>query len=92
MKATRVNPLTIAAGGLQAKGWLSFKTGVFSAIEPLKTALRVLWDKNENSTLLSSEIAFEVVPAFVPKANETRRRVIWRHAFRGSAENWMQLE
>ena len=88
MKAARVNSLAIVAGGLRAKGRLSFKTGVFGEIEPPKAVPRALWDKNKNSTLLSSEKVFEVVPAFVPKANETRRRVIWRHAFRGSAENW----
>lgn len=49
-QATRVNSLAVAAGGLQAKGWLSFKTGVFGAIELPKAARRVLWDKNKNST------------------------------------------
>ena len=48
-KATSVDSLTIAAGGLQAKGQLSFKTGVFGAIELPKAARRALWDKNENS-------------------------------------------
>ena len=32
---------------------------------------------------------FEVVPAFVPEADETRHRVIRRHAFRVDAENWV---
>ena len=90
MKAARIDSLAIAAGGLRAKGRLSFETGVFGAIEPPKAVRRALWDKN--STLLSFKKVFEVVPAFVPKANKTRRRVIWRHAFRGSAENWVQLE
>ena len=49
MKAARVDSLAIAAGGLRAKGRLSFKTGVFGAIEPPKAANRALWDKNENS-------------------------------------------
>ena len=48
-QATRVNSLAIAAGGLQAKGRLSFKTGVFGAIEPPKATRRALWDKNKNS-------------------------------------------
>lgn len=48
-QAARVDSLTIAAGGLQAKGRLSFKTGVFGAIEPPKAARRTLWDKNKNS-------------------------------------------
>ena len=48
--ATRADSLTIAAGGLQTKGRLSFKTGVFDAIEPPKAANRGLWDKNKNST------------------------------------------
>ncbi len=45
LKATRVNSLTITAGGLQAKGRLSFKTGIFGAIELPKAANRGLWDK-----------------------------------------------
>ena len=49
-QATRADSLTIAASGLRAKGRLSFKTGVFGAIVPLKAARRALWDKNENST------------------------------------------
>ena len=49
MQAARVDSLAIAAGGLQATGRLSFKTGVFGAIEPQKAARRALWDKNENS-------------------------------------------
>ena len=48
-RATRVDSLTIAAGGLQAKGRLSFKTGVFGAIELPKVVRRVFWDKNKNS-------------------------------------------
>lgn len=40
---------SIAAGGLQAKRRLSFKTGVFDAIEPLKMTHRALWGENENS-------------------------------------------
>ena len=49
LQATRVNSLTIAAGGLRAKERLSFKMGVFGAIEPPKAARRALWDKNKNS-------------------------------------------
>ena len=48
-KAARANSLVIVAGGLHAKGRLSFKTGIFGAIEPPKAALRALWDKNKNS-------------------------------------------
>ena len=40
LKATRVKSLTITAGGLQAKGRLSFKTGIFGTIEPPKAANR----------------------------------------------------
>ena len=46
-KATRVHALTIAASGLRAKGRLSFKTGVFGAIESLKAVRRALWDKRK---------------------------------------------
>lgn len=92
VQAARADSLTIAAGGLQAKGRLSFKTGVYGAIEPPKAARLTLWDKNKNSKLMSFEKVFEVVPTFVPEANETRRRVIRRHAFRDDAENWAQLE
>ena len=49
-QTTRADSLTIAAGGLQAKGRLSSKTGIFGAIEPPKAARCSLWDKNENST------------------------------------------
>ena len=48
-KAARANSLVIVAGGLQAKGRLSFKTGVFDEIEPPKAVRRALWDKNKNS-------------------------------------------
>lgn len=46
-RAARVDSLTIAAGGLRAKGMLSFKTGVFGAIKPSKAAHRALWDKTK---------------------------------------------
>ena len=36
---------------------------------------------------LSLKWVFETVPAFVPEADETRRRVIRRHLARGGAEN-----
>ena len=91
-KAARADSLAIAAGGLQAKGRLSFKTGVFGAIEPPKAARRALWDKTKNSTPLSFKKVFEVVPTFVPEADETRRGVTWRHSSRDGTENWMQLE
>lgn len=48
-QVTPVDSLAIAAGGLQAKGRLSFKTGVFGANEPPKATRRALWDKNKNS-------------------------------------------
>ena len=92
MKAARVNSLAIAAGGLQARGRLSFNTGVFGAIEPPKAARRALWDKNQNSKSLSFEKVFEFVPTFVSEANETRRRVIRWHSARDGTENWAQLE
>ncbi len=49
LEATCVDSLPIAAGGLHAKRHLSFKTGVFGAIEPPKASRRALWDKNKNS-------------------------------------------
>jgi hypothetical protein len=91
-KATSADSLAVEAGGLHAKGRLSFKTGVFGEIEPPKALRRALWDKNKNSMPLSLKIVFEVVPTFVPEADETRHRVIRRHAFRVDAENWVQLE
>lgn len=39
-QTTRADSLTIAASGLRVKGRLSFKTGVFGAIEPPKSARR----------------------------------------------------
>ena len=92
MKAARSDSLAIAASGLRAKGRLSFETGVFGAIEPPKAARRALWDKNENSKPLSFEKVFEVVPTFVPEADETRHSATWRHPVRDGAENWVQLE
>ncbi len=50
LQTTPADSFAIAAGGLRAKARLSFKTGVFGAIVPLKAARRALWDKNENST------------------------------------------
>ncbi|MDB1769499.1 MAG: hypothetical protein E6136_04870 [Eggerthella sp.] len=49
-RAARVDSLAIAAGGLQATGRLSFKTGVFGAIESQKAARRVLWDKTKTQS------------------------------------------
>ena len=91
-QATRADSLTIAAGGLHAKGRLSFKTGVFGEIEPPKAVRRALWDKNKNSMPLSLKKVFGVVPAFVPEADETRHGVTWRHSSRDGTENWVQLE
>ena len=48
-KATSADSLAIEAGGLHAKGRLSFKTGVFGAIESAGAIRSALWDKNENS-------------------------------------------
>lgn len=50
LEAARDQSFAIAAGGLQTKRRLSFKTGVFGANEPPKAANRGLWDKNKNST------------------------------------------
>jgi hypothetical protein len=41
---------------------------------------------------LSLKKVFEVVPAFVPGADETRHGVIWRHSARDGTENWAQLK
>ncbi|WP_417296819.1 hypothetical protein [Ellagibacter isourolithinifaciens] len=90
-QATRADSLTIAVGGLQAKGRLSFKTGVFGAIEPPKAANRGLWDKKTQPTEFEKKV-FEVVPAFVPEADEARHGVTWRHSIRDGTENWMQLK
>ena len=49
LETARDQSFAIAAGGLRAKGRLSFKTGVFGAIEPPKAARRALWDKSKNS-------------------------------------------
>lgn len=48
-KTTSADSLAVEAGGLHAKGQLSFKTGVFGEIEPPKAVRRALWDKNKNS-------------------------------------------
>lgn len=51
LQAACVDSLAIAAGGLRATGRLSFKTHLFGAIDPQKTAARALWDKFGNSSL-----------------------------------------
>ena len=51
---------------------------------PLGTKIKTQYSEFENG--------LEVVPAFVPEADETRRRVIQRHSLRDAAENWVQLE
>lgn len=75
MKAARVDSFTIVAGGLRAKGRLSFETGVFGDIELAKASRRALWDKNKKLKALSLKKVFRVVPAFVPEADETRHGV-----------------
>lgn len=45
-KAACADSLAIAAGSLRAKARLSFKSGVFGAIEFAKAIRRALWDKN----------------------------------------------
>jgi len=90
-QATRVDSLTIAAGGLQARERLSFKAGVFGAIEPQKAARRALWDKTKTQGP-EFETVFEVVPAFAPEADKTRHGVTWRHSAQDGTENWAQLE
>ena len=87
MKAARVDSLAIAAGGLHAKDRLSFKTGVFSAIEPPKAPRCALWDKTKIK-VLSLKKVFEAVPAFVPEVDEARHGVTWRHLARDGTENW----
>ncbi len=41
---------------------------------------------------LSLKKVFEVVPAFVPEADDARHGATWRHSVRDGTENWMQLE
>jgi hypothetical protein len=91
-KTTSADSLAVEAGGLRAKGRLSFKTGVFGEIESPKALRRALWDKNENSTPLSLKKVFGVVPTFVPEPGATRHGVTWRHSARDGTENWAQLE
>lgn len=62
-------------------------TGVFGAIEPPKAVRRAFWDKKQKLKALSLKWVFETVPAFIPEADETRRRVIRRHLARDGAEN-----
>ena len=47
LQAACVDSSAIAAGGLRAKGRLSFKTGVYGAIESPKAACCVIWDKTK---------------------------------------------
>lgn len=92
LEAARDQSFAIAAGGLQAEGRLSFRNGRFRPIGHPNHGRKLLWDKNKKLKALSLKKVFEVVPAFVPEADETRHRVIRRHAFRVDAENWVQLE
>jgi len=48
--------------------------------------------KKQKLNVLSLKKVFEVVPAFVPEADEARHSVTWRHSARDGTENWAQLE
>ena len=91
VRATRVDSLTIAAGGLQAKGRLSFKTGVLVLLSFQRWSAVSFGTKTKTQSP-EFEKVFEVVPTFVPEADETRHGVTWRHSVRDGSENWMQLE
>ncbi|MFY4387589.1 hypothetical protein ACJ8K8_08850 [Bifidobacterium breve] len=71
---------------------MSFETGVFGAIEPPRGGPSRPLGQKQKLKALSLKRVFEVVPTFVPEADETQHRVIRRHAFRVDAENWVQLE
>ena len=49
LEAARDQSFAVVASDLRVMLRLSFKTGVFGAIEPPKAARRALWDKNKNS-------------------------------------------
>lgn len=92
LEAARDQSFAVVAGGLRVVLRLSFRNGRFRPIGHPNHGRKLLWDKNKNSTPLSLKKVFEVVPAFVPEADETRHGVIRQHAFRVDAENWVQLE
>jgi hypothetical protein len=71
---------------------LSFKTGVFGAIEPPKASPPRPLGQKQKLKALSLKKVFEAVPTFVPEADETRHGVTWRHSARDGIENWAQLE
>ena len=74
-KATRADSLAIAAGGLRATGRLSFKTGVFGAIEPPKAARRAPWGKTKTQCS-EFEMSFWSCPSLCPRG---RRNATWRY-------------
>ena len=75
IKAVRVNSLAIAAGGLQTKGRLSFRTGIFDAIEFAEAIRRALWDKTKTQRP-EFKVSFRSCPGFCPRS---RRNTTWRY-------------
>lgn len=90
-QATCVDSLAIAADGFQAKERLSFKRA-FSALSSLQRRPIVAFGTKTKTQRSEFEKGFEVVPAYVPEADEARHGVTWRHSARDGTENWMQLE
>ncbi|WP_297674365.1 hypothetical protein [Slackia sp.] len=91
-QTTRADSFAVVASGLRVMLRLSFRNGRFRPIGHPNHGRKLLWDRNKKLKALSLKKVFEVVPNFVPEADETRHRVIRRHAFRVDAENWVQLE
>ena len=89
LEAARDQSFAVVASGLRVMLRLSFRNGRFRPIGHPNHGRKLLWDKNKKLKALSLKKVFEVVPAFVPEADETRHRVIRRHAFRVDAENWV---
>jgi len=48
--------------------------------------------QKQKLNVLSLKKVFEVIPAFVSGAKETRHDVTWRRSAREVTENWVQLE
>lgn len=70
-KAARVDPLAIAAGGLQATGRLSFKTGVFGAIEPQRLPAAPFGAKTKTQSP-EFEMSFWSCPSLCPRGRRKR--------------------
>ena len=71
---------------------LEFQNGRFRRYRASKGGPPRPLGQKQKLNPLSLKKVFEVVPTFVPEADETRHGATWRYSVRDGSENWMQLE